>query len=88
MANAMLQGSYFIESTTFNLAHWMFAFSYLVVSYRIELSICDLPKKTFGYRLSFFNFTFCLLNVAIPALYWLYYSKDEYKLVGIFNDVD
>lgn len=88
MANALLQGSYFIESMTFNLAHWMFAFSYLVVSCKIELSIYDIPEETYDYRLSFFNITFCLLNVAIPALYWLYYAKEEYKFVGIFNDVD
>ncbi len=28
----------FTTNTTFNLAHWFFAFSYLVLSFRIELS--------------------------------------------------
>ena len=58
----------FTVVTTFNLAHWVFAFSFLALSYRLELISKDLPEDTRNCRLNTFNVIVCLVNVAIPAI--------------------
>ena len=69
----------FIANTTFNLAHWIFAFSYLALSYRLELISKDLPENTHNCRLNTVNVIVCLVNVAITAMVWVFDTKNEYK---------
>jgi len=44
VTNNILNGCLFITNSTFNLAHWLFAYSYLVLSYRLEQASKKLPQ--------------------------------------------
>ena len=72
---------------TFNLAHWVLAFTYLVLSYRMELTTKKLPADTHNCRLNTVNILFCLFNVIMPAIYWICFAKGEYKAAIIANDI-
>ena len=67
----------------FNQAHWFFAFSYLVLSYRIELSVNRLPEDTHNCRLNAANIFVCLLNVALPLICWLFNVREAYNIANI-----
>ncbi len=69
----------FTINTTFNLAHWVFAFSYLALSYRLELISKNLPEDTHNCRLNTANVIVCLINVAVPAIHWVLHIKEENK---------
>jgi hypothetical protein len=88
LANQVLYACQFTSSTTFNLAHWLFAFSYFVLSYRIELITKDLPEDTYKSRLMKVNILVCLYTVVIPAIVWIYAIKDEVKIAEIAFDVE
>ncbi len=75
----ILNAFQFISYYTFNLAHWLFAFSYLVLSFRIELTTKDLPENTYNFRLQAANILVCLFNAVITALVWVYSVKEEVK---------
>ncbi len=79
----ILNACYFTSNTSFNLAHWVFAFSYLALSYRLELISKGLPENTHNCRLNTVNAIVCLFNLAIPAMYWVFYMKEEYKAAYI-----
>jgi hypothetical protein len=64
-------------NTTFNLAHWLFAFSYLALSYRMELTAKNLPADTHNCRLNTVNILVCLFNVIVTAIYWINSVKGE-----------
>ena len=72
LADHILQACFFTSNTTFNLAHWVFAFSYLALSYRLELISKNLPENTHNRRLNTVNVIVCLVNVAISAIYWVF----------------
>ena len=57
---------------TFNLAHWVFAFSYLVLSYRIELIKNNLPVETYSRQINTANILVCAFNVIVPVIAWLF----------------
>ena len=84
----ILNACNFTSATTFNLAHWVFAFSYLALSYRLELISKNLPEVTHNCRLNTVNVIVCLINVAIPAIYWVFLMKDKEKASAITNDID
>ena len=88
LANQILQACSFTANTTFNLAHWVFAFSYLALSYRLELISKDLPENTHNRRLNTVNVIVCLVNVAIQAMIWVFDMKEEWKAAGITNDIE
>jgi hypothetical protein len=73
----MIQAFEFTSFTTFNLAHWFFAFSYMVLSYRIELTAKKLPADTYNCRLNTVNALVCLFNVVVPAIVWIYDIKGK-----------
>ncbi len=75
----MAQACNFTSNTAFNLAHWFFAFSYLALSYRLELIAKKLPEDTHNCRLNTVNIVVCLLNVAVTAIIWIYTIKGDYK---------
>ena len=78
----------FTTKITFNLAHWIFAFSYLALSYRLELISKDLPENTHNRRLNTVNVIVCLVNVAIQAMIWVFDMKEEWKAAEITNDIE
>ena len=84
----MTNGCYFTSCIVFNLAHWIFAFSHLVLSYRFKLIAEDLPEETYNCRLKTVNLIVCLINVAIQAIVWLYDIKEELKVANIAFIVD
>ena len=43
LANRITLACYFTSTSTFNLAHWFFALSYLALSYRLELTANKMP---------------------------------------------
>ncbi len=65
------------------MAHWFFAFSYLVLSYRIELTVKKLPKNNHNCWLNTVNIIVCLFNVALPAIVWIYYARKQYYVAEI-----
>jgi hypothetical protein len=77
LAVQILQACFFTVNTTFNLAHWFFAFSYLILSYQMELTAKKLPADTQNCRLNTLNILFCLFNVIMPAINWIYTVKGE-----------
>ena len=83
----ILQACNFTANTTFNLAHWVFAFSYLALSYRLELISKNLPGDTHNCRLNTVNVIVCLVNVAIPAIEWVFGINEEYKAALITYDI-
>ena len=74
MESLIINACFSIANATFNLAHWLFAFSYLVLSYRIELSVRKIQEDTHKFRLNLANIFVCLLNVAIPLIVWVFDS--------------
>ncbi len=78
----------FTTNTAFNLAHWFFAFSYLVLSFRLDLAANKLPEDTHNCRFNTVNIIVCLFNVAIPAIYWVYEVKGDYKAGTIAGIVE
>ncbi len=83
----MLQAWYFISLTTFNLAHWFFAFSYLVLSYEIEISKEKLPKETFRCLLNALNIVVCIFTLGVQAIIWVFAVKKAYKAAAITDYV-
>ena len=83
----MLQACYFISSTTFNLAHWFFAFSYLVLSYQIEITKEKLPEDTFSRLLNALNIVVCIFTLAVQAIIWVFAVKKAYKAADIADYV-
>jgi hypothetical protein len=69
----------FTFNTTLNLAHWVFAFSYLALSYQLELISKKMHENTHNCRLNTVNIIFCLVNVAIPAMVWVFDTKVKIK---------
>ncbi len=89
LANQTLNVCNFITNITFNLAHWVFAFSYLALSYRLELISKDLQEGTHNCRLKSVNVIVCLFNAAIPAIYWVFDTKKrEYRAAYITYDIE
>ena len=84
----ILNACNFTGNTTYNLAHWVFAFSYLALSYRLELISKGLPENTHNCRLNTVNAIVCLVNVAIPAMVWVFDMKYEYKAGEITYDIE
>jgi hypothetical protein len=67
-----------ISFLTFNLAHWIFAFSYLALSYRVEMKIMGKSTYTLDCRLNAVNIVVSVLNVAFPVMGWICSLKDEW----------
>ena len=88
LANQILSACAFTTNTSFNLAHWIFAFSYLALSYRLELLSKGLREDTHNCRLNTVNAIVCLFNVAIPAIKWVFTMKREYKAGEITYDIE
>jgi hypothetical protein len=88
ITSQIIQGCVFIAFTTFNLAHWIFAFSYFALSYRLELIAKGLPEDTQNCRLNIANIIVCLFNLVIPAIVWLCRMKGEGKVADITFDVE
>jgi len=70
----LIEAFIFICYTTFYLAHWLFAFSYLVLSYQIELNAKRQPLNIYNRRLNAVNITVCLLTVLLQLLAWVFNS--------------
>ena len=79
----ILQSLRFTRNSTFNLAHWFFAFSYLVISYRMEVTAKRLPADTYNCRIYTLNILFSVLNVAMPAMVWFFIAIKEDKASAI-----
>ncbi len=77
LAVQMLDACEFTSATTFNLAHWVFAFSYLALSYRLELIAKKLPEDTHNCRFNTVNIIVCLFNMAVSAIVWIYLVKGK-----------
>ncbi len=88
LANQILYACAFTTNTTFNLAHWVFAFSYSALSYRLELISKNLPEHTHNRRLNTVNVIVCLINVAIAVIAWVLWSEEEYKAALITLDIE
>jgi len=65
----------------------VFAFSYLVLSYRIEQIKNNLPEDTYKCRLDTVNIVVCLFNVVVLAIVWIFYALGMYKDADIIFDI-
>jgi len=88
LANNILFAWEFASTTTFNLAHWFFAYSYLVLSYRADLLLNNMPEDTYNCRINAVNIVVCLFNIVVPLIYWVFYSLEEYKAGGIAYGIE
>lgn len=77
LGSQILQGLEFTSCVTFNLAHWIFAFSYFYFSYQLELAAKGMPEDTYNCRLTTVNILMCLFSVAVPAIVWIFAMKRE-----------
>jgi len=85
VAKNILQTCNYATNTAFSLAHWLFAFSYFVLSQQMELTANNLPLDTYDCRLNTLNIVVCVFNVVVPAISWIYYAHEELKLGDMFN---
>jgi hypothetical protein len=83
----ILVASLVTTNTTFNLAHWVFAFSYLALSYRLELIAKGLPENTHNSGLNTANAVVGLFIVAGQVIYWTYALKGKQKIASIAFDI-
>jgi hypothetical protein len=88
LTDQILQACGFISNTAFNLDHWFFVFSYLVISYRVELTARGITDDSYNCSLNAVNILVCLFNVVIHSIFCLYFIKGEYKTAGILTDVE
>ena len=67
----------FLHIASFNLAHWLFAFNYWALSWRVELTKNRMPPDTYNCRLNTINIVMSLINVMIPAIDWVLFNYDK-----------
>ncbi len=60
----------------------------MALSYRLELISKNLPANTHNYRLNTVNVIVCLINVAIPAIVWVFNIKKEGKAAFITYEIE
>jgi dimeric dUTPase (all-alpha-NTP-PPase superfamily) len=80
----------FLNVATFDLAHWLFAFNYWALSWRIELIKNHKSPDTYNCRLNTINITMSLITVLIPATDWVLNSYNlfrDYLFVGLTTNV-
>lgn len=63
---------------TFNLAHWFFSYSYLVLSYNVELVINEMQEDTYNRRLKLLNVSVVAFIIIVPSFVWTYDMKENY----------
>jgi len=85
--NWIIDACGFTLETAFYLAHWIFAFSYLALSYRLELASKDQRENAYNCRLNTVNAIVCLIIIAINAAYEIFYTEEDYIAKGIFFDI-
>ncbi len=76
----------FLNTAAFNLAHWLFAYHYWAMSWRVELIKNGMTPDTYNCRLKAVNIVVSLINVLIPAIRWLLHIYNKlyraYVIVG------
>jgi hypothetical protein len=77
LGSQILQSLEFTSCVTFDLAHWIFAFSYFDFSYQLELAAKGMPEDTYKCRLTTLNILMCLFSVAVPAFVWILAMKHD-----------
>jgi len=88
LARQIICACAFTSNTTFNLAHWLFAFSYLTLSYQLELISKELPVRKYSCPLNTVNAIVCLVNVAIQAVVWVFFAQDNIYASNTASDID
>jgi len=68
LVQEIVLGCFFTTNTALNLAHWVFAHSYLALSFRVELVLKGQSEHKYNRQLNAINVIVCLLNVALPAI--------------------
>jgi hypothetical protein len=69
--------SLFLDISSFNLAHWLFAYNYWALSWRVELIKRQMNPDTYNCRLNAANIVVSLISVLIPAIDWVLYNHPE-----------
>ena len=82
--NQLIMASQFLIITTFNLAHWFFAYNYWALSWRIDLVSDRMPAEAYNFRLKIVNIMVCLLTVLMPVIEWLLFIFRKWKYYTIF----
>ena len=54
----------------------------------MEVKIKCLPQDTQNWWLNTVKIIVCLFNVAVPAIIWIFYIKEEYKAATIAFDIE
>jgi len=63
----------------FNQAHWLFAFKYWVISWRIELIKKGMDPEKHNKSLKIVNIVVTLITVGLPAIDWVLYNNKKIK---------
>jgi len=77
----------FVSLTTFYLAHWVFAFCYLALTYRFQLVSKGMPEGAYNRRLNWLNAIVCLAIVAITSIYGALGAVRNKKAQAITYDI-
>ena len=73
----------FLNYATFNEAHWLFAFNYWALSWRVELIQQKLPPDIYNTRLNTVNIIVSVITILIPAIDWVFVSSTKvYVILG------
>jgi len=70
---------FLLANMLFNLAHWVFAFSYFVLSYRIEQIKKNLPEGTYSFQINLANILVWIFNVGVPVIAWIFIALGQYN---------
>ena len=81
----------FLNTAAFNLAHWLFAYNYWALSWRVELIKNRMSPDIYNCRLNTINIVVSLITVLIPAIDWVLFSYPKlnrtYLIVGLLGNV-
>lgn len=87
-ASQLIEASFFIASVSFNAGHWFFAYSYLVLSFQIELITNEMRADTYSRQLNFLNAIVIIFIVVVPAIAWIYDIRQKYGVSDVMFDFE
>lgn len=87
IANQILEACGFTSDISFYIAHWVFAFSYLCLSYRFELIKKNLNEISYNRRLNIVNAIVCVIIVAMTAVIWVLDTENKYNAEDYTYDI-
>jgi len=77
--------AFFFFNAAFNEAHWLLAYNYWVLSFRVELIKNAISPNAYNFRFNALNIVVSLINVMMPAMQWVLYDLQLNRAYVIFG---